>query len=105
MIYGEAKQHDRAIEAMRKALELNPDNASALNYIGYTWAERGENLDEAEQMITRAIELRPEDGYIVDSLGWVYYMRARPLVQSGRLDAAQALHRARARRSSSAPTS
>jgi tetratricopeptide (TPR) repeat protein len=90
VIYGEAKQHDRAIESMRKALALNPDNASALNFIGYTWAERGENLDEAERMIVRAIELRPEDGFIVDSLGWVYYMRARPLVQSGRLDAAQA---------------
>jgi len=89
LIYAEAAQPDRAIQAMQKALELNPDNASALNYIGYTWAERGENLDEAERMIVRAIELRPEDGYIVDSLGWVYYMRARPLVESGRIDAAR----------------
>jgi tetratricopeptide (TPR) repeat protein len=89
LIYAEAAQTDRAIQAMQKALELNPDNASALNYIGYTWAERGENLDEAERMIVRAIELRPEDGYIVDSLGWVYYMRARPLVESGRIDAAR----------------
>jgi tetratricopeptide (TPR) repeat protein len=90
VIYGEAKESDLAIDAMKKALALNPDNASALNFIGYTWAERGENLDEAEKMIVRAIELRPEDGFIVDSLGWVYYMRARPLVQSGKLDAAQA---------------
>ncbi len=89
LIYAEAAQQERAIQAMKKALELNPDNASALNYIGYTWAERGENLDEAERMIVRAIELRPEDGYIVDSLGWVYYMRARPLVESGRIDAAR----------------
>jgi tetratricopeptide (TPR) repeat protein len=89
IIYGEAKEPERAIAAMRKALELNPDNASALNYIGYSWAERGENLDEAERMIVRAIELRPEDGYIVDSLGWVYYMRAKPLVQSGKPEAAK----------------
>jgi tetratricopeptide (TPR) repeat protein len=89
LIYAEAEEQERAIQAMRKALELNPDNASALNYIGYTWAERGENLDEAERMIVRAIELRPEDGYIVDSLGWVYYRRARPLVESGRIDAAR----------------
>jgi tetratricopeptide (TPR) repeat protein len=40
-------------------------------------------------MITRAIELRPDDGFIVDSLGWVYYMRARPLVESGRAREAQ----------------
>src|SRR5512147_3326686 len=75
---------------MQRALARNPDNANALNYIGYTWAERGIRLDEAEKMISRAIELRPEDGFIVDSLGWVYYMRARPLVQSGKMDAAQA---------------
>ena len=89
VIYGEADRQDRAIEYMERALEKNPDNASALNYIGYTWAEKGEKLDEAEDLIVRAIELRPDDGYIIDSLGWVYYMRARPLVESGRAREAQ----------------
>jgi tetratricopeptide (TPR) repeat protein len=84
VVYGEARRTDEALVYMRQALEKNPDNASALNYIGYTWAEKGVNLDQAEAMISRAIELRPEDGYIVDSLGWVYYMRALPLVDSGR---------------------
>ena len=84
VVYGEAQQTDEAITYMQKALDRNPDNASALNYIGYTWAEEGIRLDEAERMITRAIELRPDDGYIVDSLGWVYYMRALPLIESGR---------------------
>ncbi len=84
VIYGEDKRIEEAIGFMQRALERNPENASALNYIGYTWAERGIRLDEAEGMITRAIELRPDDGFIVDSLGWVYYMRARPLVQKGR---------------------
>ncbi len=84
VIYGESDLQDRAIEYMERALEKNPDNASALNYIGYTWAEKGMKLEEAEELIVRAIELRPDDGYIVDSLGWVYYMRARPLVESGR---------------------
>ncbi len=83
VVYGEADRVEEAIGLMQRALELNPDNANALNYIGYTWAERGVKLDEAEQMIVRAIELRPNDGYIVDSLGWVYYMRARPLVEAG----------------------
>ena len=83
VVYGEGEYTDRAVEYMQRALELNPDNASALNYIGYSWAERGENLDEAEAMINRAIALRPEDGYIVDSLGWVYYMRAQPLLEAG----------------------
>jgi tetratricopeptide (TPR) repeat protein len=75
---------------MQRALDVNPDNASALNYVGYTWAEKGVNLVEAEVMILRAIELRPDDGFIADSLGWVYYMRARPLVASGREREAQA---------------
>ena len=91
VVYGEAQRTDEALGYMHRALEKNPDNASALNYIGYTWAEKGVNLDEAEEMINRAIELRPEDGYIVDSLGWVYYMRARPLVAGGRSREAQPL--------------
>jgi tetratricopeptide (TPR) repeat protein len=84
MLYGEAKRTDQAIQYMRLALERNPDNASALNFIGYTWAEQGINLDEAERMISRAVELRPDDGYIVDSLGWVHYVRAKALVGQGR---------------------
>jgi tetratricopeptide (TPR) repeat protein len=84
VVHGEAKRYDDALRYMQRALEQNPDNAAALNYVGYSWAEKGENLDQAEAMITRALELRPDDGYITDSLGWVYYMRARPLVQSGR---------------------
>ena len=89
MLYGEATRMDEAIQYMRLALERNPDNASALNFIGYTWAEQGINLDEAERMITRAVELRPDDGYIVDSLGWVHYVRAKALVEQGRSRDAQ----------------
>jgi tetratricopeptide (TPR) repeat protein len=84
VVYGEAKRTDEALEYMLRALELNPDNASALNYVGYSWAEKGIRLDEAEELIVRAIELRPDDGYVADSLGWVYYMRARALVDDGR---------------------
>jgi len=83
VIHGEAKNVEEAIRYMRIVLGLNPDHASALNYVGYTFAERGENLDEAEALIERALELRPDDGYITDSLGWVYYMRARPLLEQG----------------------
>jgi tetratricopeptide (TPR) repeat protein len=83
VIHGEAKNVEEAIRYMRIVLGLNPDHAGALNYVGYTFAERGENLDEAEAMIARALELKPDDGYITDSLGWVYYMRARPLLAAG----------------------
>ena len=91
VVYGEADRTDEALEYMRRALELSPDNASALNYVGYTLAEQGIRLDEAEEMILRAIELRPDDGYVADSLGWVYYMRARALIDSGRASEARPL--------------
>jgi len=91
VLYGLDKRVDEALSYMQRALEKNPDNAHALNYIGYTWAERGENLDEAEKLILRALALRPDDGYITDSLGWVYYMRARPLVGAGRMEDARVL--------------
>jgi tetratricopeptide (TPR) repeat protein len=74
---------------MERAIDKNPNNASALNYVGYTWAERGDNLDQAEDYIVRALDLRPDDGFIIDSLGWVYYMRARPLIDTGRNEEAK----------------
>ena len=57
----------------RRVLEIEPDNADALNYLGYTWVDRGENLTEAFEMIRKAVELEPESGAITDSLGWAHY--------------------------------
>jgi tetratricopeptide (TPR) repeat protein len=84
VVYGEAKRTQEALEYMERAIERNPKNASALNWVGYTLAEQGSNLDQAEEYIVRALDLRPDDGFIIDSLGWVYYMRARPLFETGR---------------------
>jgi tetratricopeptide (TPR) repeat protein len=66
-------EHERAVAAFRRALSLEPDFHSALNYLGYLWADRGENLDEALALILRAVALDPENGAYVDSLGWVRY--------------------------------
>jgi Flp pilus assembly protein TadD len=55
------------------ALELKADQPMVLNYLGYSWIDRGENLDRGMKMIEKAVELKPEDGYIVDSLGWAHY--------------------------------
>ena len=52
---------------------MNPDDAFALNYLGYWWADQGRNLDEAIALIERAVKLRPNSGYFVDSLGWVHF--------------------------------
>ena len=44
-----------------------------LNYLGYSWIDQGQKLEEGMKMIRRAVEQRPDDGYIVDSLGWAYF--------------------------------
>jgi tetratricopeptide (TPR) repeat protein len=66
-------QWPRAEADLKRALELQPDQPLVLNYLGYTWIDKGTNLERALKMIQRAVELRPNDGYIVDSLGWAYY--------------------------------
>lgn len=60
-----------------KALELNPDQPSVLNYLGYSWIDMDMNLDEALGMIEKAVEAQPQDGYVVDSLGWAFYKLGR----------------------------
>jgi tetratricopeptide (TPR) repeat protein len=71
--YERAKQWAKAEPDLKKALELFPDQAHVLNYLGYSWVDQGLNLDEGMRMIRRAVEQRPDDGYIVDSLGWAYF--------------------------------
>lgn len=66
-------QWPRAEADFLHALELQPDQPLVLNYLGYSWIEKGQHLDRALTMIQRAVELRPDDGYIVDSLGWAFY--------------------------------
>jgi tetratricopeptide (TPR) repeat protein len=62
---------------LRKALELNPDQPQVLNYLGYSFVDRGVNLDEALGMIERAVKAEPDSGYIVDSLAWALFRMGR----------------------------
>lgn len=71
--YERLKEWPKAEPNFKKALELNPDQAQVLNYLGYSWVDMNMNLDEAMNMIRKAVELKPDDGYIVDSLGWAYF--------------------------------
>lgn len=68
-----SKQWPKAEADLKKALELQPEQAHVLNYLGYSWIDQGINLDQAMSMIRRAVDQRPDDGFIVDSLGWAYY--------------------------------
>ena len=66
-------QWPRAEQDFKAALELEPEQPYVMNYLAYSWVEKAQHLEEAEDMLVRAVELRPTDGFIVDSLGWVYY--------------------------------
>jgi len=67
-----------AVRIFRKALEISPDYAEALNYLGYMWAEKGENLVEAKDMIQRALKADPDNAAFLDSMGWVLFKLNQP---------------------------
>jgi tetratricopeptide (TPR) repeat protein len=76
-LHDKLKDWRRGAEYIRRSLELRPDDPHALNYLGYTYAEHGVHLDEAEKLVQQAMELKPGQGFITDSLGWVYYKQGR----------------------------
>jgi tetratricopeptide (TPR) repeat protein len=67
------KQYDAAEAQFRRALTIDPQNATILNYLGYMLADRGVRLSEALAMIQKAVELDPQNYAYLDSLGWAYY--------------------------------
>jgi tetratricopeptide (TPR) repeat protein len=72
-IYERQKKYDLAEQQFRKVLEVNPNNAAVLNYLGYMWADRGIRIEEATSMIQHALKEDPANGAFLDSLGWAYY--------------------------------
>jgi len=68
---------EEAVEDFEFVLKHKPDNADALNYLGYTWVDKGVNLGKAFDMIEKAVELEPKSGAIIDSLGWAHYKLGR----------------------------
>lgn len=73
MAYERNGQLNEAERDLKAALAYRPDHPFILNYLGYSWADQGRNLNEALKMLEKASELEPEDGYITDSLGWALY--------------------------------
>lgn len=72
-LYEKVNQFGKARGIVQDILAKNPENAHALNFLGYSLLETGEDLEKAYSLIRKAIELQPNDGYIRDSLGWYYY--------------------------------
>ena len=58
---------------LKKALQLAPEQALVLNYLGYSWIDQNKNMKEGMKLIEKAVQMKPDDGYIVDSLGWAHY--------------------------------
>jgi tetratricopeptide (TPR) repeat protein len=70
-------KRNESINRMKQVLLLAPNDAQALNYLGYTYAEMGIHLEEALKYIKQAIAIRPRDPFILDSLGWTYFKLKR----------------------------
>lgn len=81
----------QAVQYLEKTLQLAPDFAEALNYLGYLWADRGEHLDRARELIEKAVKLEPKNAAYLDSLGWVLFKQGHFQEALGYLQQAIAL--------------
>jgi tetratricopeptide (TPR) repeat protein len=68
-------RHEAMEASLRKLIRLKPEHAHAYNALGYSFAERNQRLEEAEQMVVKALQLSPDDPFIIDSMGWVLYRK------------------------------
>ncbi|MFI5173365.1 MAG: tetratricopeptide repeat protein [Terriglobia bacterium] len=91
-IYEREKKYELAEATFHRTLKLNPQNAAALNYLGYMLADRGVRLEEALKYIQQAVELEPANGAYLDSLGWAYFkLKNYDLAQANLLKAIERL--------------
>jgi tetratricopeptide (TPR) repeat protein len=72
-VFDKQKKFAEAESAFRQVLSRDPENAIALNYLGYMLAERGERLDESVTYLKKALQAEPENPSYLDSLGWAYF--------------------------------
>lgn len=76
-ILDKENRFDEAMDTMKKVIQVQPDNAEAFNYIGYSYADKNQNLGDAEKYVETAMKLDPNNSYYLDSLGWVFYRQSR----------------------------
>ncbi|CAN5369238.1 tetratricopeptide repeat protein [soil metagenome] len=73
MVLERADRWNEGERDLLDAIKLNPNEPDLLNYLGYSWIDRGQHLPEAIAMVQRAVDARPQSGAMLDSLGWGYY--------------------------------
>ncbi len=88
VVYDKLGSFELLEKQMKKAIEINPQDGTALNYLAYSYADRNVKLVEAEAMVKQAIKMKPEDGYYIDSLAWVYFRQGRIKDALGELEKA-----------------
>jgi len=66
---------ENAEKDLLESLKIIPNQPHVLNYLAYSWVDKGINIDKGFEMLKKASELRKDDGYIIDSLGWAYYAK------------------------------
>ena len=76
-LYERMEKRDKALAVMEKIIHLEPEHADALNFLGYTLADEGRDLERAEVLIQNALRIKPDNGYYIDSLAWVYFRRGK----------------------------
>ncbi len=72
--YERIGQYEKADRDLFYALKINPNDAYVLNYLAYSWLERGYKINEAIKMLEKAYSIKNNDPYIIDSIGWAYYL-------------------------------
>jgi len=72
--YERLKNFKKSDEDLLNAMKIRPNDAYVLNYLAYSWLERGYKIDEAIQMLKKAYSIQNDDPYIIDSIGWAYYL-------------------------------
>lgn len=83
MLYERQGRFEDFERMMRDIIAIDPDNANALNSLGYTFADQNVRLDEAHDLLERAVHLEPDNPFILDSIGWYHYRAGNlPLARS-----------------------
>jgi tetratricopeptide (TPR) repeat protein len=75
--YERTNQWDKAEIDLLNSLKASPNNAYVINYLAYSWIEKGMNIEKSLDMLRKANSLKPNDGYIIDSLGWALFKLKR----------------------------
>ncbi|GKT11899.1 MAG: hypothetical protein ISEC1_P0872 [Thiomicrorhabdus sp.] len=77
LIFYNTKQYGRYEEALKRVIEIKPNEVDALNALGYYYVDTDQHMNQAEEMLNKAYNLAPDSYYVLDSLGWLYYQQGK----------------------------